>query len=135
MTNPMPEPSPYSQPELTALFQAIAAMGPFNGNLAGRLLILGPDGAAIGDIRLDAARIDALTIAATSIGGLADCTEENTRPELAPLPAPTVDIDPVLENELEEYFIGLNADDLMAKPIDEAVAAFDLITSDQDDEL
>lgn len=150
MTNPTPDPHPA---ELTALYFALTGIGPDTGDLAGRLTLRGPDGGFIGEIRLTLTDIETLTHAATAIGDAVNCTEEGSRPdgetyaeeftrvqqaaEREQAAQETGSrIDPAVEAELEEYYIGLDAGflmDLAAQDPNSAVAAFDEITSDIND--
>lgn len=146
--------NPNPQPEnLTALYLALCDLGPDTGDFAGRLTIRRPDGAFAGEIRLTHADVERLTAAAVAIGEAANCTEEDSRPDGESYAEEFTRvqqaaereqaaretgcrIDPAVEAELEEHYIGLDAEflmDLAAQDPNSAVAAFDEITSDIND--
>jgi hypothetical protein len=123
---------------------------PHAGDLAGRLTLRGPDGGFIGEIRLTLTDIETLTLAATAVGDAANCTEETSRPDGETYAeeftrvqqaaereqaARETDcrIDPALADEFEQYCVGLPVDLLLDMDPAEAVAAFDQVTSDMDD--
>lgn len=99
--------------------------------VAGRYILLGPDGTPVANGTLSAADLETATDALTSVNAYRAATDEST--DLPPVP--TVDLDPGLEAELEEYCIGLDAEflmDLASQDTNSAVAAFDEITAQWD---
>ncbi len=100
--------------------------------IAGRFILLGPDGAVVATGSLAGRDIEAATAALTSLNDAKTATEESTRPD--PF-TPTVALDPALEAEFEEHCIGLDPEflmDLAEQDPNRAVAAFDDITSQWD---
>lgn len=128
MQNPMPgddRPTNDSQPVILDLLNAFLSLSPDTDN-AGRLMLLGPTGAFVGDASLSTRDMQIAIKALAAAKALIDATAGMELPGDAPL-------DPVLEAELEQYCIGLNTDelfDLAAEDQAAAVAAFDEITSD-----
>ncbi|AKZ60721.1 hypothetical protein SAM23877_p012 (plasmid) [Streptomyces ambofaciens ATCC 23877] len=116
---------------LMALIEQILGLSQ-DTEVAGRIMLLGPTGQFIGDASLSTADLEAATEALAQWNATKAAHQE-TLP-----PAPTVAVDPVLEAELEEYCIGLDAGFLMQVAQEDpncAVAAFDEAVSDWDGEL
>lgn len=83
----------------------------------GRILILGPDGRFVGDVALSLWDIVTATKALAAAKAFTDAQP---------------DLDPVVEQDLEEQFIGLDAEylmDLAAQDPAKAIAEFDEITT------
>ncbi|QLJ06831.1 hypothetical protein HZZ00_38030 (plasmid) [Streptomyces sp. NEAU-sy36] len=98
---------------------------------AGRLMLLGPTGAFIGDASLSTQDMQIAIKALAAAKALTEATKGMDLPGDTPL-------DPALENELEEHCIGLDTEFLMelaAQDPNSAVAAFDEITTQWDGEL
>lgn len=96
---------------------------------AGRILVLGPTGTFIGDVKLSKRDVQIATQALMAAQALTEATRGMN------LPGDT-HVDPALENELEEHCIGLDTDmlmDLAAQDPNRAVAAFDEITAQDGD--
>jgi len=116
------------QPLLVDLLSAFLGLSGDTDN-AGRIMLLGPTGAFVGDATLSARDMQIAIKALAAASALIEATQG------LDLPGDTV-LDPALEDELEEYCIGLDADDLMelaAQDPNSAVAAFDEITSQDED--
>jgi hypothetical protein len=125
-------------PEQQALLNLYAQLLKLSDDttVAGRFILLGTDGAIVANGTLTASDIDAATTALTLFNEAKAATEEATRP--TPDSVPAVALDPALENQLEEYCIGLDAEFLMQlaeQDPNAAVAAFDEITAQWDGEL
>lgn len=130
MPNPVPgddRPTEESQPVILDLLNAFLGLSDDTEN-AGRLMLLGPTGAFVGDASLSTRDMQIAIKALAAAKALTDATRGMELPGDAPL-------DALLEAELEEYCIGLEADvlmDLAAEDPAAAVAAFDEVTSDID---
>ena len=126
MPNPMPgddRPANQPQPILLDLLNAFLGLSDDTEN-AGRLMVLGPTGAFVGDVTVSLKDAQIAIKALEAAKALTEATRGMELPGDAPL-------DPALENELEEYCIGLDAAELMemaAQDPNSAVAAFDEIT-------
>ncbi|MER6092423.1 hypothetical protein [Streptomyces bluensis] len=102
--------------------------------VAGRFILLGTDGRIVANGSLSDRDVAAATEALACLIAARKAMQESTGPAVYDR-LPKVQIDPLLENELEEYCIGLDTQHLveMAKLDPKAaVAAFDEITSDTD---
>lgn len=130
MPNPMPgddRPTEESQPVILDLLAAFLGLSDDTEN-AGRLMLLGPTGAFVGDASLSTRDMQIAIKALAAAKALTDATRGMELPGDAPL-------DPKLEADLEEYCIGLDTDylvELAAQNPAAAVAEFDQITSDID---
>lgn len=95
---------------------------------AGRIMVLGPDGKFIGDAALSARDIQIATKALAAAKAFTEATKGIEFPADASL-------DPVLEQDFEQYCIGLDPDflmDMASQDPNSAVAAFDEITGQWD---
>ncbi|WP_329376088.1 hypothetical protein [Streptomyces sp. NBC_01483] len=130
MQNPMPgddRPTDESQPLILDLLAAFLGLSDDTDN-AGRLMLLGPTGAFVGDASLSARDMQIAIKALAAAKALTEATRGMELPGDAPL-------DAKLEAELEEYCIGLDTDYLVQLAAEDpaaAVAEFDEITSDID---
>lgn len=121
---------PANEPDLL-LVDLLSAFIGLSGDTdnAGRIMLLGPTGAFVGDATLSVRDMQIAIKALEAAQALIEATQGLDLPGDAPL-------DPALENELEEYCIGLDTDELMelaAQDPSSAVAAFDQITSQDED--
>ncbi len=132
MPNPMPgDDRPTNDGPKGPLVDLIAAFLGLSDDTdnAGRIMILGPTGAFIGGLKLSLRDVQIATQAITAARALIEATKGMNLPGDAP-------VDPALENELEEYCIGLDTDllmDMAAQDPNSAVAAFDEITRQDGD--
>lgn len=132
MPNPMPgDDRPTNDGPKGPLVDLIAAFLGLSDDTdnAGRIMILGPTGAFIGGLKLSLRDVQIATQAITAARALIEATKGMNLPGDVPL-------DPALENELEEYCIGLDTDllmDMAAQDPNSAVAAFDEITRQDGD--
>jgi hypothetical protein len=113
-------PANESQPLILDLLSAFLGLSGDTDN-AGRIMLLGPTGAFVGDASLSARDMQIAVKALQAASALIEATHGLDLPGDAPL-------DPALENELEEHCIGLDAEFLMemaAEDPTKAVAAFD----------
>jgi hypothetical protein len=128
MPNPTPgddRPTDESQPLILDLLSAFLGLSDDTDN-AGRIMLLGPTGAFVGDASLSTRDMQIAIKALAAAKALAEATRGMDLPGDAPL-------DAELEAELEEYCIGLDADYLFGLAEQDqatAVAEFDQITSD-----
>ncbi|WP_329474271.1 hypothetical protein OIE75_40880 (plasmid) [Streptomyces sp. NBC_01723] len=91
---------------------------------AGRIILLGPTGEFAGEASLSARDLEIATKALAAARAFTEATKD------IELPADAV-LDPVVEQDFEEYCIGLDTDylmDLAAHDPRKAVHAFDLVT-------
>lgn len=130
MTSPVPgddRPANQPQPLLLDFLAAILGLSNDTDN-AGRIMVLGPTGAFVGDATLSTRDLQIAIKALNAAKALTEATRGLNLPGDAPL-------DPVLEADLEEHCIGLDTEflmDLAAQDPNSAVAAFDEITSQWD---
>jgi hypothetical protein len=130
MPNPTPgDDRPANDPQalLLDLLNAFLGLSDDTEN-GGRLMLLSPTGAFVGDASLSTRDMQIAIKALDAAKALTEATQGLDLPGDAPL-------DKALENELEEYCIGVDADHLMGlAAVDPAaaVAEFDEITSDID---
>jgi hypothetical protein len=118
---------------LLDLYHQIIALSD-DETVAGRFILLGPDGVIVAHGSLAARDIEAATDALASVNAASSASEESTGHAVYAA-LPKVHIDQALENELEEYCIGLDTDHLIGLAAQDraaAVAEFDEITSDID---
>jgi hypothetical protein len=116
---------------LVELYHQLIALSD-DKTVAGRFILLGPDGAIIANGSLAARDIEAATLALAALNEAKAATEESTGHAVYAA-LPKVPIDQDLENELEKYCIGLDTDHLFGLAAQDqaaAVAEFDQITSD-----
>lgn len=128
------QPTGESQPLILDLLSAFLNLSEDTEN-AGRIMLLGPTGAFVGDASLSTRDMQIAVKALAAAKALTEATKGMD------LPGETT-VDPVLEAELENYCIGLDADDLMEMAAElgpaAAVDAFDLIVdadADSDGDL
>lgn len=130
---------------LVDLLRQLQALSPEGAETAGRIILRDANGAYVGEALVDSKALEAAAAALQSVNDVhASDIAEAQREALADIDgapagpaAPTVDLDPMLQAELEEHFIGLDADHLMAMAASDtnaAVAEFDEITA-EDGEL
>lgn len=130
MENPTPEgdrPANEPKPLILDLLAAFLGLSDDTEN-AGRLMLLSPTGAFVGDASLSTRDMQIAIKALAAAKALTEATQDLTLPGDAPL-------DPRLEADLEEYCIGLDTDflmDIASEDPNSAVAAFDEITSQWD---
>lgn len=117
-------------PQEAALFDLLTEIVSLSDDTenAGRIMVLGPDGKFIGDAALSARDIQIATKALAAARAFTEAAKGIEFPADA-------DLDPVLEQDFEEYCVGLDPDFLMgmaAEDPNSAVAAFDEITTQWD---
>ncbi|MFF8910623.1 hypothetical protein [Streptomyces olivaceoviridis] len=132
MQNPMPgDDRPTNNPQAIILDLLAAFLGLSDDTEnAGRLMLLGPTGTFVGDASLSTRDMQIAIKALEAAKALNHATRG--------LDLPGDQLDPALENELEEHCIGLDTEflmDLAAQDPNSAVAAFDEITTQWDGEL
>lgn len=133
MPNPMPgDDRPTNEPQslLLDLLNAFLGLSDDTEN-AGRLMLLGPTGAFVGDASLSKRDMEIAIKALTAAKALTEATRGMN------LPSDT-EVDPALENELEQHCIALDVDRLMDLALQDpssAVAEFDEITTPIDGDL
>jgi hypothetical protein len=116
---------------LLELHQQLLALSE-NTEVAGRYILLAPDGTITAAGSLSAPDIDAATDALIAVNVFRAATVEASGRAVYDA-MPKTPIDPALENELEEYCIGLDTEHLVALAAQDreaAVAEFDEVTSD-----
>lgn len=130
MQNPTPgddRPTNQPQPLILDLLNAFLGLSEDEQN-AGRLMLLGPTGAFVGDASLSIRDMEIAIKALTAAKALTEATRGMSLPDAA-------ELDPRLEADLEEHCIGLDTEflmDLAREDPNSAVAAFDEITTDAD---
>lgn len=133
MENPVPgndRPANNPQALLLDLLNAFLGLSDDTEN-GGRLMLLSPTGAFVGDASLSTQDMQIAIKALAAAKALTEATRGLDLPGDAPL-------DPVLEADLEKHCIALDTDFLMgmaAEDPNSAVAAFDEVTSEWDGEL
>ncbi|MEU1134129.1 hypothetical protein ABZ383_30450 [Streptomyces sp. NPDC005900] len=133
MQNPMPgDDRPTTDPQALILDLLAAFLGLSDDtDNACRLMLLGPTGAFVADASLSTRDTQIAIKALTAAKALTEATRGLNLPDDAAL-------HPVLEQDFEEYCLGLDPDflmDLAAQDPNSAVAAFDEITGRTDGEL
>jgi len=117
-------------PQEAALFDMLTEIVGLSDDTenAGRIMVLGPDGKFIGDAALSPRDILIATKALAAARAFTEAAKGIAFPADATL-------DPVLEQDFEEYCLGLDPDflmDMAAEDPNSAVAAFDEITTQSD---
>jgi hypothetical protein len=130
MENPMPgddRPTTHPNTLILDLLNAFLGLSGDTDN-ACRLMLLGPTGTFVADASLSTRDMQIAVKALAAAKALTEATRGLNVPGDA-------DLDPVLEQDFEEYCIGLDPEflmDLAAEDPNSAVAAFDEITSQWD---